>query len=323
MIQTKVSLIFPTFNEVDNLAKLYEETCAVINKLPDYGFELIFVDDCSTDNTPKFLRQLFEKDQRVKLIRLARNCGSHAAISAGLAECRGSCAIVMAADLQDPPELINLLLEQWKSGAKTVWAVRTERKGETVLRKFAANTYYALMNRLTKVTLPPTGSDVFLIDRVVINAFNGLSSKNTSVFMAIAWLGFPQQKIEYIKEARYKGHSKWTLTKKIKLSIDSLLAFSDVPIRSMSVVGLMTAFLGFCYATFIFWLFINGSPIQGWSSLIVAILVLGGIQMTMLGILGEYLWRTFDETRNRPPYVIEYTLGSIKSDHHANKESLS
>ena len=168
--------------------------------------------------------------------------------------------------------------------------------------------YYTLMNWLTSVKMPPLGADVFLADRVVIDAFKGVTEKHTSIFMTLAWLGFDQRTIYYVKKKRHFGHSKWTLDKKIKLAIDSLLAFSDIPIRYMSVLGFLTAGLGFAYALYVFWCYVNGSPVDGWSSLIVAILVVGGIQMVMLGVLGEYIWRTFDESRKRPRYVIEYIL---------------
>ena len=258
--------------------------------------------------TPGILRSLHNKDKRVKVIRFVRNSGSHAALAAGLLYCRGQCAINMSADLQDPPELITRLLDRWKNNAKVVWGVRAHREGETATKKFFAQLYYRLMNSLTDVQTPPSGADVFLIDRIVIDAYKQMHEKHTSVFMALAWIGFPQQSIEYVRRGRRRGCSKWTLAKKIKLTIDSILAFSDIPIRYISVLGLFTAFLGFIYSFFVIRNFLNGSPVEGWSSLMIAILLIGGIQMMILGVLGEYLWRTFDETRRRPRYIIEYQI---------------
>jgi len=158
--------------------------------------------------------------------------------------------------------------------------------------------------------MPALGVDVFLVDRVVIEAFKQMPEKHTSIYMALAWLGFPQKTIEYVKEPRHQGRSNWSLAKKLKLMTDSLLAFSDVLVRYISIFGLLTAFAGFTYAGWIiFRYFVFGIPGQGWSSLIVAVFVLGGIQMMMLGVLGEYVWRTFDESRKRPRFVIEYTIG--------------
>jgi len=165
------------------------------------------------------------------------------------------------------------------------------------------------MNYLTTVKVPPLGADVFLVERVVIEAFKKVNEKHTSVFMILAWLGFKQSTIEYIKQARLSGKSKWTLGQKIKLTLDSLLAFSDIFIRYMSVIGILTAFTGFVYSLFVLWGFINGVPVEGWSALIVVILIIGGIQMIMLGVLGEYLWRTFDESRRRPRFIVEYKIG--------------
>lgn len=304
-----ISIIFPTFNEQDNLVELHKRLLEAIAKIKSHTFEFIFIDDCSSDQTPHILLDLHEKDNRIKIIRFARHCGSHAALTAGLHYASGDCAIVLAADLQDPPELIPKLIHDWNNGMKIVWGVRTKREGEGLTVKFFSHLYYRMMNWLTNVKFPHRGADVFLADRVVLNAFKKVTEKHSSVFMTLAWLGFKQSNIDYVKEARYKGRSKWTLGKKIKLAIDSILAFSDIPIRYMSVLGFCTAFLGFVYAFYVIWSYARGSPVEGWSSLIIAILLVGGIQMMMLGVLGEYLWRTFDESRKRPLYIIESTTG--------------
>ncbi|HBR15121.1 MAG TPA: glycosyltransferase [Candidatus Omnitrophica bacterium] len=303
-----ISLIFPTYNEESNLAELYKRLRETTSRLTAHTFEFIFVDDASTDQTPEILKVLHQKDERVKMIRFARNCGSHAALSAGLHHCKGESAIVLAADLQDPPELIGRLLEAWQQGAKIVWGARSKREGETASTTFLSKTYYRTMNWLTSVKMPPSGADVFLADRSVIEAFKQVTEKHTSIFMTLAWLGFRQTTIYYVKQARFSGRSKWTVRKKIKLTIDSLLAFSDVFVRYMSFLGFFTAVLGFIYAAHVLWTFIHGSPVEGWSSLMVAILVIGGVQMMMCGVLGEYLWRTFDESRRRPRYIIEYKI---------------
>ena len=304
-----ISIIFPVFNEENNLGELYKRLDAVASNFRGQEFEFIFVDDCSADKTPVVLAQLHQRDQRVRTIRFARNCGSHAAIACGLLHCQGEIAVILAADLQDPPEVIAQLMGEWQKGNKIVWGVRKDRAGERTSVKLLSKLYYALMNWLTTVKMPPSGADIFLVDRTVIDAFGQVTEKHTSVFMALAWLGFKQSQIDYVKERRYSGQSKWTMRKKIKLTLDSLLAFSDIPIRYMSVLGLLTAFLGFIYAAYVLWSFVNGAPVEGWSSLMIAILVVGGVQMMMLGILGEYLWRTYDESRKRPRYVIESMLG--------------
>ena len=241
-----ISLIFPAFNEQDNIELLYQNVNTIVSKITDYTFEIIFVDDCSTDRTPELLQELHNKDKRIKIIRFARNCGTHAALKAGLNQVQGKCAIALASDLQDPPELIINLIEQWKSGAKIVWGVRQEEKGSKI--NFFSKLYYIAINKLTSIKMPPLGADVFLIDRVAIEAFKQFSEKNSSIFMALAWLGFRQESIQYAKGTRHKGKSKWTFRKKIKLLIDSILSFSYTPIRYMSTVGIVTALFGFLYA---------------------------------------------------------------------------
>ena len=197
-----ISIIIPTFNEEGNLSKLHGRLSAVVRRIPGYDFEFIFVDDCSTDNTQKILQEKANVDSRVKTIRFARNCGSHAAVAAGLHFCRGDAAIMLAADLQDPPEIIPQLIEEWKKGFRVVWGARAKREGESLITLFCSRVYYFLMNRFANIKQPPTGADVFLIDRTVIDAFKKAPEKNTSIYMLIAWLGFSQTTIEYIKEPR-------------------------------------------------------------------------------------------------------------------------
>lgn len=302
-----ISIIFPAYNEEQNLIPLHKRLTAVTERLKG-DFEFIFIDDASNDQTPEILRQLNGMDRRVKTIRFARNCGSHAALRAGLEYAKGDCVMCLASDLQDPPEVVPILLDEWKKGNKIVWGARQKREGEKATTKFFSKQYYHLMNWLTNVKMPPSGADIFLADRAVVEAFRHMTEKHTSVFMALAWLGFKQSTIFYVKQARQFGVSKWTIRRKIKLTIDSLLSFSDVFIRSMSTLGFITAALGFIYAIYVLYCHLTGSPVEGWSSLMIVILVIGGIQMTMLGVLGEYLWRTFDESRKRPGYVIEYKI---------------
>jgi dolichol-phosphate mannosyltransferase len=300
-----ISIILPTYNEESNLLKLYECLSHVTEKMIGHDFEFIFVDDCSRDRTPYILQDIAKTDDRVKTIRFARNCGSHAAVAAGLRFCRGDVAIMLAADLQDPPEIIPRLLEEWEKGYKVVWGVRDKREGENFFTLASSRTFYFLMNRLTNVSQPPTGADIFLIDRTVIDAFNNSPEKNTSVYMLIAWLGYTQTYITYVKEARHAGTSKWTTSKRLKLFFDSLISFSYVPLRFMSLMGAISAFLGLLYGLVVFVNALRGNPVAGWASLMIVVLLIGGFQMIMMGMLGEYLWRTYDETRGRPRYVIE------------------
>ncbi|MEA1867472.1 MAG: glycosyltransferase family 2 protein [Thermodesulfobacteriota bacterium] len=320
-IRPLISVILSSYNEERNIPLLYERLSSVASEMPEYDFEFMFVDDCSNDKTPDILAHLRKADHRVVIIRFARNCGSHAADSAGLHFCRGNVAIIMAADLQDPPEvIIPGTIEQWGKGYKVVWGVREKRKGESFITIFLSRVYYYLMNLLTDIKQPPTGADVFLLDRVVIDAFKQSPEKHSSNMMLIAWLGFSQTSITYVKEARHAGHSKWTISKKIKLSLDSLISFSYVPLKFMSLMGVISAFLGLLYGGVVLINAFRGNPVQGWSSLMIVILVLGGFQMSMMGMLGEYLWRTYDESRGRPRYVIEKNTLLDNTSNDSNQE---
>ena len=300
-----ISIILPTYNEEGNLSKLHKRLSTTAQKIPEHNFEFIFVDDCSQEKTPDILHDIAITDDRVKIIRFARNCGSHAAVAAGLQFCKGDLAIMLAADLQDPPEIIPQLLLEWEKGSKVVWGVRDRREGENFFTIACSRFFYFLMNRLTDVSQPPTGADVFLIDRQVVEAFKQSPEKNTSVYMLITWLGYSQAYISYVKEARHAGVSKWTTSKRLKLFFDSLISFSYVPLRFMSLVGAIFAFAGLLYSVVVFINALGGIPVQGWATLMIVVLLMGGFQMIMMGTLGEYLWRTYDETRGRPRYVIE------------------
>ena len=221
-------------------------------------------------------------------------------------QARGDSAIVLAADLQDPPEIIPRLIAEWRAGAQVVWATRNRREGETASTLFFSRLYYFLMRRVVGMrTLPPNGADFFLIDRRVIDSLTRFHESNVSITALVTWVGFRQKNIAYDKQARLHGRSGWSLEKKFKLVWDSVTAFTYLPIRLMSCIGFIVALLGFLYACLVIGIVLLGRVVPGWTSLMVVILVLGGTQMIMIGVLGEYLWRVLDETRGRPKYIIE------------------
>jgi glycosyltransferase involved in cell wall biosynthesis len=300
-----LSIVTPAYNELRNLPVLYEQIQQVLAPLP-VSWEWLVVDDHSADNTFVFIRQIAGQDQRVGGIRFSRNFGSHAAIACGLRQARGGCVIVMAADLQDPPETIPELLDHWQRGSQVVWAVRAARAGESAGTRSFARLYYGLMRRTTALkNLPPTGADFFLLDRVPVDAINAIDERNSSLLLLLTWMGFRQSFIFYTKQPRLYGKSGWSIHKKLKLVVDSLTAFTYLPIRLMTYLGFMTALLGFVYAAVVILNALVGTPVQGYPSLMVAIITFSGIQMLMLGVLGEYLWRALDESRRRPRYLVE------------------
>jgi dolichol-phosphate mannosyltransferase len=299
--------VTPAYNESDNLPLLHARLTSVLEPL-GLDWEWIIVDDHSADRTFAVVADLAGSDPRVRGLRFARNSGSHLALSCGLDRARGRCAIVMAADLQDPPETIPTLLARWESGDQVVWAVRARREGETRTTIRFSRLYYWIMRHIVGIRdMPSTGADFFLVDRRVLDAFNQFRESNTSIMALITWMGFRQGMIHYDKQARVHGRSGWSLRKKLKLVVDSVTSFTYVPIRMMSYIGFMTALIGFLYAAFIIINALLGRTIQGWSSLMVVTLVIGGLQMMMLGVLGEYLWRALDEARRRPRFLIEAT----------------
>lgn len=303
-----VSLVLPVYNEEQGLPALYERLKTVLDALE--AAEVIFVDDHSTDGTAQVLRSIRNLDARCRYLRLASNRGSHIAILAGLRRARGKCAIFLAADLQDPPEIVPRMLDLWRAGSQVVWAVRAERQGINYADRGLSLAFYFLMNRFGQVAFPPDGADFALLDERVIHALIASAGANPSLGGAIASLGFRQTEIPYRKEARALGVSKWTMGKRLQAFADAFVAFSYMPMRIMSYSGILMAILGFLFAAYITLMrLVVAEPIQGWASIMVAILVLGGMQMTMLGVLGEYIWRTLEEARKRPTYFIEDSAG--------------
>ena len=305
----RLSVITPAFNEELNLPLFHEQLSAVMDRA-NIDWEWIVVDDHSHDETWRILQDIASRQTRLKAVRLARNSGSHTAFACGLQSACGDCAVVLAADLQDPPETIPSLLGKWRMGAQVVWAVREQREGEKAATLGFARLYYWIMRRFVGVRdIPSTGADFFLIDRRVIDALKAFKEANVSLLALLTWMGFRQDRIYYTKKARLHGRSGWNLEKKLKLVVDSVTAFTYRPIRLMSYAGFAVALLGFVYAAFIVFRAFVGIPIQGWASLMIIVLVLGGIQMLMIGVLGEYLWRVLDEARDRPRFMVEDEVG--------------
>jgi len=306
MDHPELSIIIPVYNEEAVLPALRERLCSFVNRLTPLVTEIVLVDDHSSDRSPLILKDFCEQNPIFRYARLAKNCGSHIAVLAGLAQAHGECAVFLAADLQDPPELILQMMKLWRRGHHVVWAVREQREGVSALDVFLANMFYRLLNLLGEVNLPPRGSDFALLDRKAIDALLQSAGSDVSLGGEIARLGFSSEQIIYTKERRAAGASKWTLKKKLKAVADAFVSFSYAPLRAMSYLGIVCSLLGFAYALLVVVVRLRTqTPVQGWASLIVVVLVLGGLQMMMLGVLGEYLWRTLEAARRRPTYFLE------------------
>lgn len=312
LLMSKVTIAIPVFNNGKNLQLTYQRLRSeVLQKLDDY--EVIFVDDGSSDNSYTEMQLLQQRDQRVKLIKLSRNFGQHQAILAGLENSNGDCVTVISADLQDPPVLIYEMYKKWQEGNKVVIAVR-ETRSDNLSQKIFSSIYHRLIRQYALKEMPIGGFDCFLADRQVIQILVQIDEKNTSLFAQILWLGFKRAQINYKRESRKIGKSGWTFSKKIKLFLDSFLAFSYLPIRLISCIGIIDCLLSFMFIIYlvIHKIIAGTGGVIGWSSLMVAIMFSSGVQMLTLGVIGEYLWRNFDATRKRPNFIVETKDGFDK-----------
>ena len=301
---SKLSIIIPVyFNEETLEALYYDMKIKVLDVITEY--EVVFVDDGSEDGSYQILLSLAKQDNNIKIIKLSRNFGSHAAILAGLSECTGDCAAIKAADMQEPSELLLDMFDSWKQGNGVVLALR-EKREDSLLTRFLANTYYGIIRKIALPSMPKGGFDMFLIDRRVIRVLELMDNKNTSIMGQVLWCGFKRGCVYYTRRTRPSGKSRWTLSKKVKLALDSVLGFSYFPIRFISGIGILFFIFSILYLLFViaFRIF-GGIPVQGWSTLIVILLFSSGTIMLTLGIVGEYLWRTLDASRNRPLFIIE------------------
>ncbi|NQX47272.1 glycosyltransferase family 2 protein [Paenibacillus tritici] len=308
----KLSIIIPVYYNEDSLELLYSDLKEkVLTKIDAY--EIVMVDDGSGDNSWEIMNKLAKLDNHIKILKLSRNFGSHAACLAGFSLCTGDCATIKAADLQEPSELILEMFESWKNGNKVVLAVRSDRE-ESFSQKLFANTYYMLIRKLAMMSMPKGGFDCYLIDRKVIEVLKLLDEKNSALTLQVLWAGFKTDMIYYTRKKREIGKSRWTLAKKIKLIVDSLVSFSFVPIRFMSTVGALFFGFSFIWGILVFILKIfGGINVEGWTTLMIITLFSFGLIMLTFGILGEYIWRTMDAARKRPVYIIDETNEKSKT----------
>lgn len=306
------SIVVPVFNEETVLPEFYNRLTRVIETLSG-NFEVLFVNDGSEDRTETILRDLHQKDQRVKVINFSRNFGHQVAITAGIDLAQGRACIIMDADLQDPPEVIPRLIERWEAGFEVVFAVRTRREGERFFKLITANLFYALLKKLARIEIPQNAGDFRLLDRKVIDALKLMPEKNRFVRGLVSWVGFKQTQLFYERDARFAGETKYPFVKMLKFAVDGIISFSDIPLRLATWLGLF-----FSFASFLIMLWVIGAKlfsdrtVLGWASIMVTILLIGGVQLFTVGILGEYIARTFEEAKQRPLYLIRETWGIEK-----------
>ena len=317
------TIVVPVYYNELNLPETIPQLLAIFDQLPHLEGELVLVDDGSGDRSLDVARDWQQRDERITVVKLTRNFGTMSGLMAGFSVARGDCIGMIAADLQDPPELFLDMVRQWEGGVKSVFAVRADRE-ESATQKFFSNAYYALIRRFAIKDYPSGGFDFFLVDRQVVDEVMRVGEKNTNVFSLLFWLGHRSVMLPYVRRRREKGVSRWTMSKKIKLFIDSFVAFSYVPIRALSVTGFVVALSAFAYAMYVLYArLMHNIPVQGYAPIVMLLALFSGIQMTMLGVLGEYLWRALDETRRRPAFVIDDVYPSGRSRAGSSGDGLS
>lgn len=307
-----LSIVVPAFNEAEMIAYCQQSLSEVVKEL-NADVEFIYVDDGSHDNTYEQLLCLAQKDKRISVIRLSRNYGKEIAMTAGMDKACGDAVVIIDADLQDPPELIHTFIQYWQQGYDVVYGQRQQRQGETLLKKLTANWFYRLMSHISRLDIPKDTGDFRLMSRRSVDALLKLREQHRFMKGLFTWVGFPQKAVQYTRHARHAGTSKWNYVQLFDLAVEGITSFSTTPLKLSTYMGIATALIAFIYAIFIIVkTLLFGDPVAGYPSLMVAVLFLGGIQLIAIGVLGEYIGRMFDETKNRPLYIVsEFTSSEL------------
>lgn len=315
----KISAIIPSYNEQENVGLMYERMSKVLSKISD-DYEIIYVNDCSRDETLLRIKALAEKDNHVKYVSFSRNFGHQIAVSAGLDVCQGDAVVIIDGDLQDPPELIEQMYERYKEGYKVVYARRTSRDGETWFKKFTAKMFYRILASMTSIDIPVDVGDFRLIDKVIVQHLRNMPEKSKYIRGQISWIGYKQTFVDYHRDARIYGRTNYPLRKMLRFALDGITAFSDKPLKIASGLGIFSAIvslLALIYALVSHFCFNN--TITGWTSLILSVLFIGGVQLITIGIIGEYIARINNDVRNRPLYIVEESNTEAQPKEEENK----
>ena len=301
----KITILIPCYNEENTLSLLYERLKQMFTGLPAYQFQILLVDDGSTDNTMNIMKNLRENDKSVSYLSLSRNFGKENAMLAGLDYAEGDAVILIDADLQDPPELIPMMIEEWEKGYDDVYARRRSRAGETWFKRVTAHWYYRILQKFADIDIPADVGDFRLLDRQAVHALCSLREKQRYTKGLFSWIGYNKKELLFDRDARAAGNSKMNLHKLVSLAVDGITSFSVAPLRLASILGIVISSIAFIYLTFVIVkTLLYGDPVAGYPSMISVILFMGGIQLVVLGIIGEYVGRIFYEAKRRPDYLI-------------------
>ena len=314
-VKPKLSIIVPVLNEQSSVGPFIVRTRAVLEDMPAH-FEIVFIDDGSTDHTVATLLSKAEEDPRIAIVCLSRNFGKEAALSAGLDHASGDIIIPMDVDLQDPPELIPQLVEQWRHGYDVVYGIRTERKQDTAVKRLSAQYFYRLFNLVTHTKIPENAGDFRLLDRRVVEVLRRLPERNRFMKGLFAWVGFKSIGVPYQRPHRVTGQTKWSHFRLWNFALDGITGFSSVPLRLWTYIGIATSLFAFLFGSFIMLrVLLSGVDVPGYASLMVVILFLGGIQLISIGVIGEYLSRVYIEVKGRPVYIVDALYMKNSSTH--------
>lgn len=313
--QTKISIIAPIYNEEDGIAYFYEALCVIFSQVPELDFEVVCIDDGSRDGTLEQLLLIAEKDPRFKIIKFSRNFGKEAALTAGIDVASGDAVIPIDADLQDPPELILEMINEWLKGAEVVLARRKDRSSDSYLKRKTAELFYRFHNRLSNIQIPENVGDYRLIDRIVVEALKQLPERQRFMKGLFAWVGFKTVTLDYVRNPRLAGTTKFSGWKLWNFALEGITSFSTAPLRIWLYIGLITSVFSLIYACLIITqtLFL-GVRLPGYASILTSVLFLGGIQLIGIGVLGEYVGRIYTETKHRPVYIISKPLSQRSNE---------
>jgi glycosyltransferase involved in cell wall biosynthesis len=303
-----VSLVVPVFNESEVIGAFYARASSALSAL---SFELVFIDDGSRDTSFEQLSAIAAADPRVHVIKFSRNFGHQIAISAGIDHALGECVVVIDSDLQDPPEVIPEMIEQWRQGFDVVYGVRSDREGETAVKLVTAALFYRLLDRVTNIKIPQNVGDFRLMSRRVVDQLKQLREKDRFVRGLVSWVGFKQTGVTYHRDRRFAGETKYPFRKMVKFALDGIASFSTLPLQIATWMGYVAATLAMLYLASVFVQKALGYTVDGWATIMVAVLFMGSVQLICLGILGEYLGRVFTEVKPRPMYIIETHVGAV------------
>lgn len=303
--QRLLSIVVPVFNEIEVLDAFYARIKKVVDSLDSLSYEIIFVDDGSTDNSYQKLVSLANLDPNVRVIRFSRNFGHQTAITAGIDLSEGDAVVVIDSDLQDPPETIMRFVQKWEEGFDVVYGIREQRQGETRLKILTATVFYRIMKALVKIDIPVDAGDFRLLSKRAVKHFRQLREKDRFVRGLISWIGFRQTGIHYARDKRYAGSTKYPFGKMLTFALDGITSFSSLPLKLATWLGYLSSGLAFLYTISVFVQKALGYTVQGWATIMVGVLFIGGVQLICIGIVGEYVGRIFNEIKQRPLYIIE------------------